>query len=214
MTQSKRRAGIVDKTHWYDGEVYRRFVDPMSGGGLARLVADFIDPGAAVLDVACGTGALACKLAAHCREVVGIDLSSRMIAFARRQAAAAGLDNIEFVHGSARGLAQRWPRRFDFVVMTQFLHSVPEDLRRGLAADLPALAQRFILADFIAPLPRGLSGMGIHLLELLEGRTSYGAFRHWIAHGGLDGYLARSGLRIEREKLYHSRLGKVVLTTC
>jgi hypothetical protein len=95
--------------------------------------------------------------------------------------------------------------------MTQFLHSVPESLRQRLAAELPALADRFVVADFVAPLPRSFAGVTIHLVEFLEGRSSYRAFRQWIADDGLDGFLTRHGLRVEREKVYHSRLGKIVV---
>jgi SAM-dependent methyltransferase len=211
MTPAKPQATLADQTHWYDGWWYRRVIDPMSGGGLARAVTDFLDPGTTVLDIACGTGALACHLASHCREVVGIDLSSKMIAFARQQATKQGLRNLDFQHAGALGLSKRFPRRFDYAVMTQFLHSVPESLRQRLAAELPALADRFVVADFVAPLPRSFAGVTIHLVELLEGRSSYRAFRQWIARGGLDGFLARQGLRPIGEKIYHSRLGKIVL---
>lgn len=211
MTPLSTDDGLADQTHWYDGRLYRRLVDPMSGGGLARQAAGFIAPGSTVLDIGCGTGALACHLASICREVVGVDLSSKMIAFARRQAAQRGLRNLHFRHAGAHDLPRIFPRRFDYAVMTQFLHSVPIDLRRRLAAALPALADRYVVADFIAPLPRSWAGVGIHLVELLEGRSSYRNFRQWIAQGGLDGFMARHGLRRIGEKIYHSRLGKIVL---
>ena len=108
MTPAKPQDALADQTHWYDGWWYRRVIDPMSGGGLARAVADFLDPGTTVLDIACGTGALACYLASHCREVVGIDLSSKMIAFARQQATKQGLRNLDFQHAGALGLSKRF----------------------------------------------------------------------------------------------------------
>jgi SAM-dependent methyltransferase len=46
----------------------------------------------AALDVGCGDGLLAARLAAHCGHVTGIDPDQRMIALARNRCAAAGLD--------------------------------------------------------------------------------------------------------------------------
>jgi SAM-dependent methyltransferase len=50
-----------------------------------------------ILDVGTGTGRLALGLAPYCRRVVGIDRDASAIEEARRHAAAAGLDNAEFL---------------------------------------------------------------------------------------------------------------------
>lgn len=63
-----------------------------------------LDPTASVLDVGCGAGALtieAARLAPH-GHVLGVDLSSQMLAVARTRAAAAGLDNVVFEQGDAQ----------------------------------------------------------------------------------------------------------------
>ena len=49
-------------------------------------------PGAAVADLGCGTGSLACLLAQEGYAVRGVDLAPRMVAAARAKAAAAGVD--------------------------------------------------------------------------------------------------------------------------
>jgi ubiquinone/menaquinone biosynthesis C-methylase UbiE len=64
-------------------------------------------PGARVLDVACGAGYPALAAARDVRPggtVVGIDLSAGMVAAAARSAAAAGLDNVQFLEMDAEAL--------------------------------------------------------------------------------------------------------------
>jgi ubiquinone/menaquinone biosynthesis C-methylase UbiE len=51
------------------------------------------------LDVGCGDGMLACKLAARCAEVTGIDRDQRMVTLAGERAAAANLaGRVTFIH--------------------------------------------------------------------------------------------------------------------
>jgi ubiquinone/menaquinone biosynthesis C-methylase UbiE len=61
-------------------------------------------PEDSVLDVATGTGNTALALAPHARLVVGLDLTSEMLAQARRVAAERGVDNVDWVLGDAQSL--------------------------------------------------------------------------------------------------------------
>jgi len=71
-------------------------------------------PVGTVLDLGCGTGAHAVRLAQHGFEVVGVDLSDGMLGAARRRAGQAGTDNVRFVRGDIRAI--RLDRRFDAVI--------------------------------------------------------------------------------------------------
>lgn len=69
------------------------------------MAAAAVEPGDAVLDLGCGTGVTtrqAARAAAPGGQATGIDLSSQMLAEARRRADADGLDNVNFVHGDAQ----------------------------------------------------------------------------------------------------------------
>jgi SAM-dependent methyltransferase len=57
-----------------------------------------IRPGESVLDVGCGSGALALPLARAGHDVVAMDFSAGMLDVLRRRAAANGLRNVETVH--------------------------------------------------------------------------------------------------------------------
>ena len=81
------------------------------------LRAAALAPGEDVLDLGCGNGALSLQAGAAVApgRVVGIDLSSAMLANGRARAAAAGQGNVSFVHGDAQVYAFD-PASFDVVV--------------------------------------------------------------------------------------------------
>ena len=70
-------------------------------------------PGMSVLDLACGHGDLANRLAARGCRVTGLDSSAVFLDRARADAAAAGV-SVEYVEGDMRALP--WTARFDRVV--------------------------------------------------------------------------------------------------
>jgi len=55
-----------------------------------------MSPDAVVLDIGCGTGSLALRLAPHAKHVHGLDVSQEMTRIARGKAAAQGVDNVTF----------------------------------------------------------------------------------------------------------------------
>ena len=71
------------------------------GCGVPTAVAD-LHPGEVVLDLGSGAGAdvlIAARRVAPGGRAIGLDMTPQMLALARRHAAAAGLDNVEFVDG-------------------------------------------------------------------------------------------------------------------
>jgi SAM-dependent methyltransferase len=84
------------------------FNDRADGHISARLVElAGVRRGSRVLDVAAGNGEpalTAARAAGPEGRVVATDISAEMLAFGRRRAAAAGLDNVEFVQSDAAGL--------------------------------------------------------------------------------------------------------------
>jgi SAM-dependent methyltransferase len=91
----------------------------------------------AVLDVACGTGALLhlARRAGHTGRLCGLDPAAGMLAQARRQS------DIEWVLGDLRSVG--WQREFDLVVMTGNAFQVlleDDELRDSLAAIQSAVA--------------------------------------------------------------------------
>jgi SAM-dependent methyltransferase len=87
-----------------------------------------IGPGDAVLDVAAGygePGLTAARAIAPGGQVVCTDISAEMLAIGRERAAAAGLDNLEFLQGDAEELAFE-EASFDAVLSRQGLQFLPD----------------------------------------------------------------------------------------
>jgi cyclopropane fatty-acyl-phospholipid synthase-like methyltransferase len=96
-------------------DIYRDFLTPERTEreieGLRGMVP--LEPGAQVLDLACGWGRHSIALARAGFRVTGLDLSETLLARARKRAEAASVA-VEFVRGDMREI--RWTGRFDAVL--------------------------------------------------------------------------------------------------
>ena len=125
-------------------------------GLLRKMTVDkaLIKPGDAVLDVGCGTGAVAFLAKTRAKEckVYGIDPAPEMIDVARKKAARKKLD-IDFRIGVIESLP--FPdSSIDVVTSSLMMHHLPEDLKaRGLAEVYRILKPggRLLIADFMRP---------------------------------------------------------------
>jgi enediyne biosynthesis protein CalE5 len=137
------------RTEWRDAAPgWRAWVDVLEaangGHAVSRTLVELagIGPGDAVLDVAAGygePGLTAARAVAPGGRVVCTDISGEMLAVGRERAAAAGLDNLEFLEGDAEELA--FPEAsFDAVLSRQGLQFLP---------DVPGMLAR--LRSFLKP---------------------------------------------------------------
>lgn len=100
-------------------EDYLYFYEPLLSDEVSDRHADTIwrllelEPGMDVLDLACGHGRIANRLAARGAVVTGLDASPLFLDLARRDARARGVD-VEYVEGDMRELP--WSERFDRIV--------------------------------------------------------------------------------------------------
>ncbi len=92
-----------------------------------------LSPGDVVLDIGCGTGSLALRLAPSAAHVHGLDLSSEMIRIARTKTTAQGADNLTFHVGPFDDTIPFEPESMDALCAYSLLH---------LVADPPAALAR------------------------------------------------------------------------
>jgi enediyne biosynthesis protein CalE5 len=123
------------RTEWRDAapgwRAWLEVLEAAHGGqAVSRTLVELagIGPGDAVLDVAAGygePGLTAARAVAPGGHVVCTDISSEMLAVGRERAAAAGLDNLEFLESDAQELAFK-EASFDAVLSRQGLQFLPD----------------------------------------------------------------------------------------
>lgn len=142
--------------------------------------------GERVLDLGCGTGALAARLvAAHPDQAVtGVDLSRAMLDEARRKLA--GASHVRFVQADLRDLPLP-DARFDVVLSASALHYVADPARAlGEAHRVLVPGGRLVLLDWRRDaLGMGLLDRALGLFDPAHGRT--------LSQAELDGVLREAG---------------------
>lgn len=115
--------------------------DPEAFERKITLTRALLTPDATVLDVGCGTGSLALRLADAAAWVHGLDVSPAMIRIARAKAAEQAVDNVTFHVGALdASFDALGPGSVDVVCAYSLLH---------LLADRPATLRR--VHDLLAP---------------------------------------------------------------
>lgn len=116
----------TDAAFW-DRIAQRYAADPIKDGlGYERTLertAALLEPTDHVLELGCGTGMTATKLARHVERLHGTDISAAMIAIARKRAAKEGCTNVSFDVAAASEPAMY---RFDTVLAYNLLHLVSD----------------------------------------------------------------------------------------
>jgi ubiquinone/menaquinone biosynthesis C-methylase UbiE len=186
----------ADKSLSFYGPVYHRLFDPQLAE--ARQVAvDLVAEGSSVLDIGCGTGLLcfALKEQKNCR-VVGLDLSLRMLEFARK---CSPFRDVTFIHGDATDLSAFAGPSFDCATLLMLVHELSRPQQVLVLREALRVAGRAIIIDSVSPLPKNSGGIGIRVVEATFGHDHNPYFKAFLAKAGIGGILKDSGLPISVE---------------
>ncbi|HEY1515365.1 MAG TPA: class I SAM-dependent methyltransferase [Solirubrobacteraceae bacterium] len=126
VQDSRTRAARTHFDRWSKTYETGRGARRLQGVQTAALAALALNPGDALLDLACGTGAAVREAAPAVRRAVGLDLSPAMIEQARTLGAA--LDNVEFRVGDVSGPLPFADGEFTAIVCTTAFHHFPRPL--------------------------------------------------------------------------------------
>jgi ubiquinone/menaquinone biosynthesis C-methylase UbiE len=177
------------------GRSYEAFSTVFFGGRRRRVFTRLARlsgarPGDRVLDVGCGTGYLALRMAdvvTASGGVLGVDPSPGVLAHARRRAR--GRAHCDFTDGVAEKLPAE-DGRFDVVVSSLMIHHLPEEVRARAAGEMFRVLRpggRLLIADFRPP----TGPLGRHLVRMATGPVMAGnpvhLLRPLVAGAGFTG---------------------------
>lgn len=107
--------------------------DPDAFERKIAVTRQLIEPGMTLLEVGCGTGSLAMRLADRGARYHGLDIAEAMVRYARDKVAEAGMDNLEFSVGRFDDTFDQFdPGSVDGVLAFSLLHLI-QDRRAALA---------------------------------------------------------------------------------
>ena len=186
----------TDKSLFFYGSVYHRLLDPPLAEA-RQIATDLIPEGSSVLDIGCGTGLLssALKEQKNCR-VVGLDLSLRMLEFARTHNR---YPDVTFIHGDATDMRRFADCSFDYAALLMLMHELPRPQQILVLKDALRVAGRAVIIDSVSPLPKNPGGIGIRVVEATFGHDHNPNFKAFLAGGGIDGILRESALPVSVE---------------
>jgi ubiquinone/menaquinone biosynthesis C-methylase UbiE len=200
----------ADKSLFHYGSLYHRVLDPLLAE-TRRVAVDLVPEGSSVLDIACGTGQLCFDLREkkHC-QVVGVDLSLRMLDFAR---GASRWPDVHFLHLDAVDLAGIADQAFDVSTVVLLVHELPSEKRVCVLREALRVARAALIIDAAAPLPWTAEGLSIRLAEYTVGREHSAHLRDFLARGGIMGLLAGSGdsASVVRQLLFMQKAREAVM---
>ena len=191
---------IIDKKHWYDGWFYAKFIDPWEKE-LNEIIANFIEGDSTVIDIGCGTGALAFLLSQKCKHVVGIELSLKMLRYANKQKEKGNFSNLEFIYADATSLSETIEQPFDYATASLVLHEMPTEIRAKAINEMKRVSKKIIISDYIAPQPKGFWGRLNAVAERMAGAEHFKNFSSFVSQEGIDRLLSQCRLNVEQEQI-------------
>jgi ubiquinone/menaquinone biosynthesis C-methylase UbiE len=154
-----------------------------------------------VLEIGCGTGALARLLAERADHVVALDLSPQMIRIARERSKQ--YPNIDYKIADV--LSWDFPvEQFDCIVSIATLHHLPmemmlSNMKRALKADGTLMVLDILEAEGLADMLSALGAVPVNIvmqyLKTGHPRPPRDVREAWAEHGKRDSYLTMSQLR-------------------
>ncbi len=149
-----------------------------------------------VLDVATGTGSMAVLLSPKAKKVVGIDLSDKMLAKARKKPHTGDLSflrmdagHMDFPNGS-----------FDIVIISLGLHDMPVEVRMLVMQEAKRVLRKdgkLYILEYDLPPHRLSARIASRLINLFESR-------YFLAFVGsdLEQYICSFGFRVEHKSTH------------
>ncbi|WP_169052653.1 class I SAM-dependent methyltransferase [Pseudooceanicola onchidii] len=166
--------------------------------------AAYLTPEAEVLEVGCGTGTIAMRLAPHAGHVLATDISGALLDIARQRQAEQAVDTVSFAR---HGLFDLPEGQFDMVAAYNLLHLI-EDFDGAVASLAARVKPGGVLVTKTGALAENWRGWPLRLVigaMRMIGKAPYVGF---LSSRDIDAAMARHGLEIVESET----MGKGVVT--
>ncbi len=197
--------------HFYDGWIYRKFLDP-SLKGIRIRISRLIPENSTVLDVGCGTGDQLFFISDQIKSGLGVELSEAMINTCRDQARLRDISNCEFELADASNLVNLENQSFDYALTSLVIHEMPEAVRIPVLKEMARIGRQLILVDWIYPQPPPFKKFTTHLVERIAGKEHYAGFRSFMKQGGMPALIKTLGLDVVETQI--TGRGTIQLWVC
>jgi len=173
-------------------------------------ILQFIDNDSKILDIACGTGALALKMAKHAKFVTGIDLSEEMIKVAKATQDKSLITNTNFMEKNATELNCFQDKEFDISTISMAIHQFPVEIAKQILKQLNRISKKIIILDYAFPLPKNLYKTIVYSIEWLAGKEHYANFSEYMTNNGIINILQDCSITIQSQKTTKTRIFTIV----
>ena len=97
----------------------------------AHMFVFFPESGVKMLDLGCGVGSFTIGLAKRYpnSHITGLEYSDKILKVAEEVTQKENVENIAYIKGDAHNLPQKWTEKFDFVLVHDLLHDLPNPHR-------------------------------------------------------------------------------------
>ncbi|KYC45353.1 MAG: ubiquinone/menaquinone biosynthesis methyltransferase [Candidatus Methanofastidiosum methylothiophilum] len=186
-----------DKKHWYDGKLYNYFIDPATEE-TRRIISSLIEDNSNVIDIGCGTGSLALFLSKKCNNVLGLELSKKMVSYANSIKQERKIINVHFLHGTAENVSQLTNERFDYAIFSLSLHEMKSETRIKALEEIKKIANSIIIYDYLVKKNTSFKGVLNSTIEFLAGKDHFENYKSFQKENGIFGLLEKNGFMVEK----------------
>ena len=192
------------------GGFYSTFVDPILVK-MRKRIADNVESGKNIIDVACGTGAQVLELASKSEFVVGVDLSESMIKKAIQLKSKNRVENSDFRICNATDLSDFDNRQFDYATMSLALHQFHPEHHSTILNEMKRISDKIIIVDYTVPLPKNIFGFGSKWAEFMAGIEHNRNFKKYYNAGGLNTIVPQNNLKIIHSEFFAKDIFQLVV---
>jgi len=191
--------------------LYRSLIDPLLNSS-HQDASGFISDSDSVLDVACGSGALAFMAGKKARIVTAIDIDNDMLQSARIISENRGAGNIDFIYMDATDLSSFRSNEFSISIISMAIHQFTPEEGLEVLKGMKRVSEKVVVVDYAFPQERNFYSRFTWFIEWLAGGDHYLNFRKYMAGGGIDPILGNAGLEIKERHLRGG--GTIFITLC